>query len=147
MRIASPRRCRPSRLNLLELRRVLPGVMPAVSILVCLAGAVASAPLASPFTQHTMVAAPLRLRGGVMWVGGGRQFNRTVDPDAGPEAAEDTFEPLRARSEAHNRIKALRAKQGAKFQSSTVPPRSTLSVPWWIRGAWLKLTSPWRVAA
>lgn len=126
--MVAARRCGPlRRLNLLELRRVLPGVLPASILLMCLAGAVSTAPLAPPFTQHSMVAGPLRLRGGIMWVGGGRQFNRTVDPDAGPEAAVDTFEPLRVRAEAHNRIKALKSRQGAKFQSSEVPPRSTLS--------------------
>ncbi|KAJ1488316.1 NPL4 family-domain-containing protein [Baffinella frigidus] len=121
MDMVAARRCGPlRRLNLLELRRVLPGVLPASILLMCLAGAVSTAPLAPPFTQHSMVAGPLRLRGGIMWVGGGRQFNRTVDPDAGPEAAVDTFEPLRVRAEAHNRIKALKSRQGAKFQSSEV---------------------------
>lgn len=94
-----------------------------VAVVGCLLGAVASAPLTSTFAPRAAVAGPLRLRGGVMWVGGGRQFNRTADPDAGPEALEDTFEPLRVRAEAQNRIKSLRARQGPKFQSSEVMSR------------------------
>lgn len=62
----------------------------------------------------------MRLRGGVMWVGGGKQFNRTADPDASPEAQEDTFLPLRER---------LRAASGsANPVHSTQSP--LVAVPW-----------------
>jgi len=62
--------------------------------------------------------APLRLRGGVMWVGGGRKFNRTADPSAHYEDAEDTFQPLRDRLERAERIKKLIAKFGPKYRSN-----------------------------
>jgi hypothetical protein len=45
----------------------------------------------------------MRLRGGVMWIGGGKNFNRTADPTATPEAQEDTFHPLRQRLANANR--------------------------------------------
>ena len=62
--------------------------------------------------------APLRLRGGVMWVGGGRKFNRTADPSADYEDGEDTFQPLRDRLERAERIKKLIAKFGPKYRSN-----------------------------
>ena len=64
------------------------------------------------------LAGPLRLRGGVMWVGGGRQFNRTADPSAHYENVEDTFQPLRERLERADRIKKLIAKFGPKYRSN-----------------------------
>jgi hypothetical protein len=68
--------------------------------------------------QNAAVSSPLRLRGGVMWVGGGRQFNRTADPSAHYEDAEDTFQPLRERLERAQRIKKLIAKFGPKYRSN-----------------------------
>eukprot|EP00960_Hanusia_phi_P009129 263482-Hanusia_phi.AAC.2 len=124
----------------------------------------------------------LRLRGGVMWVGGGKTFNRfpplllpaplpssssppprtlstcglqvhsrwnmpfsrivffvsdmrqshlflplvlkpsyrTHDPSASPEDVEDTFAPLRSRSESANRIKQLVQKYGSKYRTNEV---------------------------
>ena len=53
-----------------------------------------------------------------MWVGGGRQFNRTADPSAHYEDAEDTFQPLRERLERAQRIKKLIAKFGPKYRSN-----------------------------
>jgi len=62
----------------------------------------------------------MRLRGGVMWVGGGRQFNRTADPDALPEAAEDTFHPLRERLDSERRIKEIVRKTGKNMRTNEV---------------------------
>eukprot|EP00286_Rhodomonas_abbreviata_P009870 CAMPEP_0181317570 /NCGR_PEP_ID=MMETSP1101-20121128/16541_1 /TAXON_ID=46948 /ORGANISM="Rhodomonas abbreviata, Strain Caron Lab Isolate" /LENGTH=380 /DNA_ID=CAMNT_0023424977 /DNA_START=110 /DNA_END=1252 /DNA_ORIENTATION=- len=62
----------------------------------------------------------LRLRGGVMWVGGGRQFNRSVDPTAGPETVEDTFTPLRDRLDRAERIKWLLKKHGPMYRTNEV---------------------------
>mmetsp|Transcript_42331 Transcript_42331/g.133373 ORF Transcript_42331/g.133373 Transcript_42331/m.133373 type:complete len:414 (+) Transcript_42331:104-1345(+) len=62
----------------------------------------------------------LRLRGGVMWVGGGKTFNRTHDPSASPEDVEDTFAPLRSRSESANRIKQLVQKYGSKYRTNEI---------------------------
>lgn len=62
----------------------------------------------------------MRLRGGVMWVGGGRQFNRTSDPDALPEAAEDTFHPLRERLDSERRIKEIVKKTGKNMRTNEV---------------------------
>jgi len=68
--------------------------------------------------QHSPAGSPLRLRGGVMWVGGGRQFNRTCDPAASYEDGEDTFQPLRERLERADRIQKLIAKFGPKYRST-----------------------------
>lgn len=62
----------------------------------------------------------LRLRGGVMWVGGGRQFNRSHDPTAGPETVEDTFTPLLDRLDRADRIKYLYKKHGPKYRTNEV---------------------------
>jgi len=68
--------------------------------------------------KNSPAGAPLRLRGGVMWVGGGRQFNRTADPTANYEDVEDTFQPLKERLERAQRIKKLIAKFGPKYRSN-----------------------------
>lgn len=71
-------------------------------------------------TTRSSGGSTMRLRGGVMWVGGGRQFNRTADPDALPEAGEDTFSPLRERLDSANRIKALIRKNGNKMRTNEI---------------------------
>jgi len=55
-----------------------------------------------------------------MWVGGGKQFNRTADPNAGPESAQDTFLPLRQRLDCFKRIEELQKKFGPKYRTNEV---------------------------
>jgi len=55
-----------------------------------------------------------------MWVGGGRQFNRSHDPTAGPETVEDTFTPLLDRLDRADRIKYLYKKHGPKYRTNEV---------------------------
>ena len=55
-----------------------------------------------------------------MWVGGGKQFNRTADPSAGPESAQDTFAPLRQRLDCFRRIEMLQKKFGPKYRTNEV---------------------------
>ena len=95
----------------------------AATVATALSTSSAGAPLQSPKSAAWSAAQPralppLRLRGGVMWVGGGRQFNRTADPNAGYEDGEDTFQPLRERLERAERIKKLVAKFGPKYRSN-----------------------------